>query len=119
MKPVLPLALLLAATPVMAQQASTQSQALPQNQQFAKQQQPQSLGTQSQDSVVEEIVARVNNSIITRADMRRSKDAWQEDSAKARSEGGEAPKEQDLLRDLIDQQLLLQKGNELLHALAR
>jgi len=114
MKPVFPLALLLAATPVIAQQSPTQAQALP-NQQLAKQQssQPQPLGSQSQESVVEEIVARVNNSIVTRADLRHSQDQWREDSAKAKTDGAEPPKEQDLLRDLIDQQLLLQKGTEL------
>lgn len=112
MKPVFPLALLLAATPVMAQQTPTQSQALSPTQQLAKQQ-TQPLGTQSQESVVEEIVARVNNSIVTRADLKRSKEQWQEDAAKAKADGVEAPKEADLLRDLINQQLLLQKGNEL------
>ena len=35
------------------------------------------------------------------------------DVNKAKADGVEAPKEQDLLRDLIDQQLLLQKGTEL------
>ncbi len=68
---------------------------------------------QPQESVVEEIVARVNNSIVTRADLRRSKDTWQEDVTKAKADGVEPPKEQDLLRDLIDQQLLIQKGTEL------
>ena len=62
---------------------------------------------------MEEIVARVNNSIISRADLQHSKDQWQEDLNKAKSEGVEGPKEQDLLRDLIDQQLLIQKGTEL------
>ncbi len=115
MKPVFPLAFVLAATSVIAQQPSSQSQALPANQQIAKQQapQPQPVGTQSQESVVEEIVARVNNSIVTRADLRRSKDTWQEDVNKAKADGVEPPKEQDLLRDLIDQQLLLQKATEL------
>jgi len=115
MKRVLPVALLLAATPVIAQQTPSQSQALSQTQQLAKQQPVQAQGqaAQPQGSVVEEIVARVNNSIITRADMRRSKDAWQEDVNKAKADGVEAPKEQDLLRDLIDQQLLIQKGTEL------
>lgn len=117
MKPVFPLALVLAATPVIAQQPSSQSQTLPDNQQVARQQAQQAPQAQRQgapqETVVEEIVARVNNSIVTRADLRRSKDQWQEDVGKAKSEGLEAPKEQDLLRDLIDQQLLLQKGTEL------
>jgi peptidyl-prolyl cis-trans isomerase SurA len=63
--------------------------------------------------VVEEIIARVNNSIITRADLQRNKETWQDDVNKAKAEGAEPPKEQDLLRDLIDQQLLTQKGTEL------
>jgi peptidyl-prolyl cis-trans isomerase SurA len=115
MKPVFSLALILAAAPVVAQQPASQSQALPPTQQVAKQQAPQAeaQATQPQGSVVEEIVARVNNSIVTRADLRRSKDQWQEDVSKAKSENVEAPKEQDLLRDLIDQQLLLQKATEL------
>ncbi len=115
MKPVIPLALLLAVTPVIAQQTPSQSQALSQTQQLARQQAApaQPLGTQSQESVVEEIVARVNNSIVTRADLKHSKEQWQEDVNKAKADGVEGPKEQDLLRDLIDQQLLLQKGTEL------
>jgi peptidyl-prolyl cis-trans isomerase SurA len=115
MKYVFPLALVLAATPVIAQQPASQSQALPENQQVAKQQAPQTerTGTQPQESVVEEIVARVNNSIVTRADLKRSQETWQEDVNKAKADGVEPPREQDLLRDLIDQQLLLQKATEL------
>jgi peptidyl-prolyl cis-trans isomerase SurA len=67
-----------------------------------------------QETVVEEIVARVNNSIITRADLRHNQE-----------QGAQEPKDQSLtqsqiedrqansLRDLIDQQLLLQKAAEL------
>ncbi|MFZ0707922.1 MAG: peptidylprolyl isomerase [Candidatus Korobacteraceae bacterium] len=115
MKRVLPFALILAAAPVIAQQSPSQSQALSQTQQLAKQQpiQAQGQAAQPQGSVVEEIVARVNNSIITQADMRRSKEAWQDDLSKAKADGVDLPKEQDLLRDLIDQQLLIQKGTEL------
>ena len=116
MKPVFCLTLLLAAMPVVAQQPSSESQTVqPQSPTVAAQQLPQAQrqSTQPQESVVEEIVARVNNSIVTRADLRRSKDQWQEDANKAKSDGLDTPKEQDLLRDLIDQQLLLQKGTEL------
>ncbi len=72
--------------------------------------------TGQDDTVVEEIVARINNNIITRADLRRSQeqlaaDARQPDSAGPLADPKE--KEADLLRDLIDQQLLLQKGDEL------
>ena len=66
--------------------------------------------------MVEEIIARVNNNIITRADLRRSQEQLAADARQPDSAGPLAdPKEQqqDLLRDLIDQQLLLQKGEEL------
>src|SRR5690348_8635686 len=69
------------------------------------------------DTVVEEIVARVNNSIITRSDFTRSKDQLK-DEIKSQESGGNADKayadrEKDVLRDLIDQQLLLEKGKDL------
>ncbi len=68
------------------------------------------------DTVVEEIIARINNNIITRADLKRARDQLitdmhqQEPNATAAEE---KDREKDLLRDLIDQQLLLQKGEEL------
>ncbi len=68
------------------------------------------------DTVVEEIIARINNNIITRADLRRSQEQLQAESRQPDPSGAPSdPKEheQDLLRDLIDQQLLLQKGEEL------
>jgi peptidyl-prolyl cis-trans isomerase SurA len=66
--------------------------------------------------VVEEIVARVNGSIITRSEFLRSKDQLkddvkQQDAANADKLFGE--REKDILRDLIDQQLLLEKGKDL------
>jgi peptidyl-prolyl cis-trans isomerase SurA len=69
------------------------------------------------DTVVEEIVARVNNSIITRSDFVRSKDQLK-DEIKSQESGSNADKayvdrEKDVLRDLIDQQLLLEKGKDL------
>src|ERR1700757_4570528 len=69
------------------------------------------------DTVVEEIVARVNNSIITRADVRKARDQMfaearqQPDAAAAEQTAKEH--EKDVLRDLIDQQLLLNKGQDL------
>jgi len=68
------------------------------------------------DTVVEEIIARVNNQIVTRAEYLRSKEqlkqeALQQDSANADKIVGERDK--DVLRDLIDQQLLLDKGKDL------
>ena len=66
--------------------------------------------------VVEEIVARVNGSIITRSEFLRSKDQLkdavkQQDAANADKLFSE--REKDILRDLIDQQLLLEKGKDL------
>jgi peptidyl-prolyl cis-trans isomerase SurA len=70
----------------------------------------------SADAVVEEIIARVNNEIITKTEFARSRDqlkqeAQQQDAANADKIFGE--KQRDILRDLIDQQLLLQKGKDL------
>jgi peptidyl-prolyl cis-trans isomerase SurA len=71
----------------------------------------------SADTVVEEIVARVNNSIVTLSDYQRSKEQLK-DEVKSQEAGGPAEKpyadrEKDVLRDLIDQQLLLEKGKDL------
>ncbi len=73
--------------------------------------------TTPSDTVVEEIVARVNNNIITRADMRKAREQLyaeahqQTDQVAAEQDAKEH--EKDLLRDLIDQQLLLEKAQEL------
>ena len=68
------------------------------------------------DSVVEEIIARVNDDIITRAELQRNRQQLQ-DEAKQKgaplTEAQMADREKDLLRDLIDQQLLIQKAKEL------
>jgi peptidyl-prolyl cis-trans isomerase SurA len=68
------------------------------------------------DNIVDEIIARVNDTIITRSEYEKAKqsnlqelkqnfpDDWQTRWAKA---------EKDVLRDMIDQQLLLEKGKDL------
>jgi len=68
------------------------------------------------DNIVDEIIARVNNQIITRSDMEKARQTnleelkqrfpsdWQEKWTRAQN---------DILRDLIDQQLLLARGDEL------
>jgi peptidyl-prolyl cis-trans isomerase SurA len=68
------------------------------------------------DTVVEEIVARVNNQIITRTEYIRSredlkKEAQQQDPVNA--DKLVADRDKDVLRDLIDQSLLLEKGKDL------
>jgi peptidyl-prolyl cis-trans isomerase SurA len=67
-----------------------------------------------QDTVVEEIVARVNNSIITRADLRKNRDQAAQD-AKEQNVPQKVTEEREAnsLRDLIDQQLLIQKATDL------
>ena len=68
------------------------------------------------DTVIEEIIARINNQIVTRTEYLRSKDqlkqeAQQQDPVNANKIVAERDK--DILRDLIDQQLLLEKGKDL------
>lgn len=74
------------------------------------------LSTWAAGQVVEEIIARVNSEIITRSEFQRSKDQLkedvkQQDAANADKLYGE--REKDVLRDLIDQQLLIEKGKDL------
>lgn len=67
------------------------------------------------DTVVEEIIARVNNQIITRSDYNREEQQLK-DEAKQDPEHTDqivAQGEKDVLRGLIDRQLLLEKGKDL------
>lgn len=69
------------------------------------------------DTVVEEIVARVNNQIITRTELQRSREQ-SINEVRQQFTGTEADQkiteaEKNLLRDLIDTQLLVQKGADL------
>ena len=98
MKKIVPLLLLLLVVPGFMTQAGAQ--------------------TNASETVVEEIIARVNNNIITRADLRRSREQLvaenqQQDPTKLAPANALPQREKDLLRDLIDQQLLLQKGQDL------
>lgn len=68
------------------------------------------------DTVIQEIIVHVNSDIITRADLQRSQeqlmnDLRQQSGAQAQDQYQE--REKDVLRDLIDQDLLLQKGKQL------
>ncbi len=68
------------------------------------------------DTVIEEIVARVNNQIVTRSDFLRSKDELRKEAQQQDPVNADkivAERDKDVLRDLIDQQLLLEKGKEL------
>jgi len=65
-------------------------------------------------TVVEDVIARVNDQIITRSDVERAQIEFDhETQGQNMSPADVAEKQQNLLRDLIDQQLLLSKGKEL------
>lgn len=66
--------------------------------------------------VVEEIIARVNNQIITRSEFARSKDQLRDEVKQQEAANADkvyAEREKDVLRDLIDQQLLLEKAKDM------
>ena len=68
------------------------------------------------NTVIEEIVARVNNQIITRSEYQRSKEQTRQEASQqdpAHPDKAYAEREKDVLRGLIDQQLLLERGKEL------
>ncbi len=70
------------------------------------------------DSVVEEIIVRVNNAIITRSEVIKSREQNLQEVHEKLGNGPAAEEEikkrdHDLLRDMIDQQLLIQKGQDL------
>jgi peptidyl-prolyl cis-trans isomerase SurA len=72
--------------------------------------------SQSTDgTVVEEIIVRINNSIISLSDLKRSQEQLAAELSKRdpNTPAENQPKEQDLLRDLIDSKLLAQKADEL------
>src|SRR5262249_22933114 len=68
------------------------------------------------DTVVEEIIARVNNEIITRTEFSHSREQLKQEIQQQQPNDVDkiyAERQRDILRDLIDQQLLLQKGKDL------
>jgi peptidyl-prolyl cis-trans isomerase SurA len=68
------------------------------------------------DTVVEEIIARVNNEIITRTEYAHSREQLKQEAQQQNPTNADrviSEKQRDVLRDLIDQQLLLQKGKDL------
>jgi len=65
---------------------------------------------------VEEIITRVNNQIITQSEYDRSKDQLRDEVKQQNPKDPDAAyaeREKDVLRDLVDQQLLLDKGKDL------
>jgi peptidyl-prolyl cis-trans isomerase SurA len=68
--------------------------------------------TGSSAVVIEDILVRVNDQVISRSDYERADQQLQAELRHGGA-GDAAGREKDLLRDLIDQQLLLSKGKEL------
>jgi len=74
------------------------------------------LAASQSGQVVEEIITRVNGQIVTNSGSDRSKDQLKEECKQQDAANPDkcfADKEKDVLRDLIDQQLLLEKGKDL------
>jgi peptidyl-prolyl cis-trans isomerase SurA len=78
-----------------------------------------SVVAQTKSTVVEEIVARVNNEIITREDLERARASLQSEVQEGCTKctpdqvrDQVAAKDKDLLRDLIDQSLLVQRAKD-------
>jgi peptidyl-prolyl cis-trans isomerase SurA len=68
------------------------------------------------DSVIEEIIVRVNNEIVTRTEFLHEKDQLKSELRQQEPQEADklyAERERDVLRGLIDRQLLLEKGKEL------
>jgi peptidyl-prolyl cis-trans isomerase SurA len=68
------------------------------------------------DAVIEEIIARVNNQIITRTEFLHSKEELKKEAQQQDPVNADkliAERDKDVLRDLIDQELLLAKGKDL------
>jgi peptidyl-prolyl cis-trans isomerase SurA len=65
---------------------------------------------------VEEIITRVNNQVITRSEFQRNKDQLRDQVKQENPKDPDAvyaEREKDILRDIIDQDLLLDKGKDL------
>ncbi|WP_144312293.1 peptidylprolyl isomerase [Terriglobus saanensis] len=64
--------------------------------------------------VVEDVVVRVNDQIISRSDVERQEQQLQAELRQGGAQAGDpAERQKNMLRDLIDQQLLLSRGKEL------
>ncbi|SEB64718.1 peptidylprolyl isomerase [Terriglobus roseus] len=75
---------------------------------------PQTPAITPNATVVEDVIVRVNDGIISRSDLERAEASLQQELAQNPGAAGDATERQkNLLRDLIDQQLLLSKGKEL------
>ncbi|HEY1465113.1 MAG TPA: peptidylprolyl isomerase [Terriglobales bacterium] len=70
----------------------------------------------SADTIIEQVVARVNNAIITQSDYAHGQDELKQELQQRNPADADklySEQEKDVLRDLIDQKLLLQRGEDL------
>ena len=81
---------------------------------------PGSLRAQAKGAVVEEIVARVNNSIVTLTDYQKADQSLRDEVSRAcqncpadKISADYKDRQKDLLRDLIDQQLLIERAKDM------
>ena len=68
------------------------------------------------DTVLEEIVARVNNDVISRSDLQREREQLRQEIKQAKVPDPDAvfaEKDKDVLREKIDQLLLIQRGRDM------
>jgi len=66
-------------------------------------------------TVIEEVIVRVNSDIVTRSELQHSRDEVRQELRQQYADKADAmfaTREKDVLRDLIDQQLLLQKAKD-------
>jgi peptidyl-prolyl cis-trans isomerase SurA len=69
----------------------------------------------SAQTIVEEIVARVNDAVVTKSDLQRSREQLQQELKQVKVPDADrefASREKNLLRDLIDQKLLIQEAKD-------
>ena len=65
-------------------------------------------------AVVEDIIARVNDQVIDRSDLLRQQTLLQQEAQQGKISASEVPQlQRDLLRQMIDEQLLISRGKEL------
>jgi peptidyl-prolyl cis-trans isomerase SurA len=81
---------------------------------------PAPMDAQAKGAVVEEIVARINNEIVTASDYKKAVDTLRDEVARScqnctadKISADYKDREKDVLRDLIDQQLLIQRGKDM------
>ena len=71
--------------------------------------------TATATTVIEEVIVRINSDIVTHSELQRSKDEVRQELRQQNPDKADAmfaTREKDVLRDLIDQQLLLQKAKD-------